>query len=92
MKSETNMDSIDILKKIIEEDGNCCWSSPSICANCPLSKLKKKSDGSYMSCIESIGIQDLTEEAADARYKDIAIRILLDQTVDDILRKENGSK
>jgi hypothetical protein len=86
------MDGMDILKRIVQEEGNCCWSRPSICAQCPLSKLKKKPDGSYMSCIESIGIQDLTEEAADARYKEIAVRLLLDEAIDDLLRGEDGPK
>jgi hypothetical protein len=85
------MNGMDILKQIIAEEGNCCWSKPSICISCPLSKLKVKQDGSFMSCIESLGVQDLTEAKADARYKDVATRILLDETVDQILGDINGS-
>ena len=80
------MDGKEILKRIIQEEGNCCWSKQSICQRCPLSKLKTKADGSYMSCIEAIGIQDLSEEDADAKYKEIAIRLLMDATVDTMLK------
>lgn len=76
---------MDILKKIVEQEGNCCWSKPAICKLCPLSKLKKKQDGSHMSCIEALGVQDLSEEQADARYKEVAARLLLDETIDQIL-------
>jgi hypothetical protein len=86
------MNGMDILKKIVEQEGNCCWSRPAICKLCPLSKLKTKPDGSLMSCIESLGVQDLTEEQADARYKDVAVRMLLDETIDQILGGNDGSQ
>jgi hypothetical protein len=86
------LDGKEILKKIIEEEGSCCWSKPSICAKCPLSKLKKKANGDWMSCIEAINIEHLTEEAADARYKEVAGRILLDEAIDEILGSSDGSK
>jgi len=47
------MNKEDILKKIIQEKGNCCWSKPSICKECPLSRLKQKEDGNWMSCVEA---------------------------------------
>lgn len=74
-----------ILKKIIQEGGNCCWAKPNICAACPLSKLKQRSDGSWMSCVEAVGIEEMSEEEADARYLEIATRMLVDQAVDDLL-------
>lgn len=86
------MDHMDILKKIVESEGSCTlWARPSICSKCPLSKLKKKPDGSFLSCVEALGIQDLSEEEADARYKEIASRILIDKTVDDLLGELDGS-
>lgn len=85
-------DGSEILKKIIEEEGNCCWSKPSICARCPLSKLKKKPNGDWMNCIEAIGIEELSEEQADAKYKEVATRILLDEAIDEILGDTDGSK
>jgi hypothetical protein len=85
------MNEIEILKKIVEEEGNCCWSKPSICKKCPLSKLKSKKDGSFMSCIEALSIQELSEDQADARYKEIANRLLLDETIDQILGDVSGS-
>lgn len=79
------MNKNDILKKIIEEEGNCCWSKPSICAKCPLSKLKQKIDGNWMSCVEAVGIENLSEEDADAKYLEVASRLLIDAEVDDII-------
>ena len=80
---------MDILKKIIEADGSCTkWASPLVCARCPLSKLRKKTSGGYLSCIEAVGAQDMTEEEADVRYKEVASRITLDQAVDDLLCDE----
>lgn len=82
-----------ILKKIIEQEGSCTqWASPSVCTKCPMSKLKQKEDGHYLSCIEALGIQDMSEEEADTRYKEVAIRLLLDETIDEILRGSNVSE
>lgn len=79
------MDKKDILQKIIDENGNCCWSNPSICEQCPLSKLKKRPDGTYASCVEAVKIDGHTEEEADQRYKEIATRLLLDLNVEEFL-------
>ena len=83
---------MDILKKIIENEGSCTqWASPSICKQCPLSKLRQKEDGTYLSCVEALGIQDMTEEEADARYEEVASRILLDEAIDNILGEPDGT-
>lgn len=80
-----------ILNKIIENEGSCThWANASICERCPLSKLRKKEDGTYLSCVEALGIQDMTEEEADARYKEVAARLLLDETIDQILGGTDG--
>ena len=82
-----------ILNKIIENEGNCSgWATKAICSVCPVSKLRKKADGTYYSCVEAIGIDDMTEEQADARYKEIASRILLDEAIDDLLKVPDGSQ
>ena len=86
------MDGMAILNRIIQEEGNCCWSKPSICALCPLGKLKRKPNGSWLSCIEAIGVENLTEEQADTKYKEIATRLLLDEVIDDILGAKDGSE
>jgi hypothetical protein len=81
-----------ILHKIIENDGSCThWANSEVCERCPLSKLRKKEDGTYLSCVEALGIQDMTEEEADARYKEVATRLLLDETIDQILGEPDGS-
>jgi len=86
------MDKMDILKKIVEEGGSCCWAKPDICAICPLSMLIMKPNGSYMSCIESLGVQNLGEEAADAKYLDVATRMLLSEAIEEIIGDKNGSE
>lgn len=86
------MGNMDILNKIVENDGSCTqWASPSVCKQCPLSKLRQKEDGTYLSCVEALGIENMTEEEADARYKEVASRILLDEAVDAILGESDGS-
>lgn len=83
----------NILTQIVKSDGSCTsWANKTICASCPLSKFKKKSDGTPLSCIEALGAQDMTEEEADARYKEIAARILLDETIDQILGESDVSE
>lgn len=86
------MGNMDILNKIVENDGSCTqWASPSVCKQCPLSKLRQKEDGTYLSCVEALGIENMTEEEADARYKEVASRIILDEAVDAILGESDGS-
>lgn len=84
---------MSILNKIIQNDGSCTqWASPAVCKQCPLSQLRKKEDGTYLSCVEALGIQDMTEEEADARYKEVASRILLDEAIEEILGEPDGPK
>jgi hypothetical protein len=54
--------------------------------------LKIKPNGSYMSCIESLGVETLSEEEADAKYLDIASRILLSEAIEEIIGENNGSE
>ncbi len=87
------MGIMGILNKIIESEGSCTqWATSAICKQCPLSKLRKKADGTYLSCVEALGVEDMTEEQADAKYKEVASRILLDETIDEILGEPDGSK
>lgn len=86
------MKPVDILNKIIEENGNCCWSRPSICAVCPMSKLKQRPDGSWMNCVEALGAQNVSEEEADIKYKEMATKLLLDSSVEEMLEDNNGIK
>lgn len=85
------MGIMGILHKIIENDGSCTqWAKPSVCRECPLSKLRKKEDGTYLSCVEALGVENMTEEEADAKYKEVASRILLDEAIDEILGEPDG--
>lgn len=82
------MDKNEILQRIINEEGNCSWANKNVCAQCPLSRLIKRPDGkNYYSCVEAVGASDLTEEEADARYKEIATRLLMDEAIDELLIK-----
>ena len=54
-----------------------------------MSQLKQRKDGSYMSCVESLGANDLEEEAADQLYKKAAERILMGLELDDLLVDED---
>lgn len=83
----------DILKKIIESGGSCTlWANPSICRRCPMSKLKQKEDGHFLSCVDALGVSEMTEEQADARYKEVAVRLLLDEAIDEILGESDVSE
>jgi hypothetical protein len=79
------MEPKQILERIIKEDGNCCWSKPAICRNCPLSKLKTDSNGNYLNCVEAVGASSISEEEADALYKKVAEKQLLEMAVHNIL-------
>lgn len=83
------MDKNEILQRIINEEGNCSWANKKICSQCPLSKLLKRPDGNYYSCVEAVDATDLTEEQADARYKEIATRLLMDEAINELLIKPN---
>lgn len=80
-------EAVDILTKIIEEDGHCgLWATPEVCRRCPLSKLKQKPDGSYLSCVEALDASSaITEHEADELYKEAAIKLLLNKSIEDML-------
>jgi hypothetical protein len=86
------MNEITILERIIKEEGSCCWSRPSICRECPLGKLTRYDSGGYMSCVEALNIDGLSEEEADIIYKDAAINKLADLTIHRIIEGEDGVK
>ena len=82
---------MDILSKIIEEEGHCgLWATPDVCKRCPLSKLKQKPDGSYLSCVEALDATNASSEAeADALYKEVAVRLLLNKSIEDMLTDDD---
>jgi len=82
------MESAKILERIVAEEGSCCWAKPSICKSCPLGKLIRSDNGGYMSCVEALNIDGLSEEEADARYKEAAIRKLADIALDQIIEAD----
>lgn len=79
------MEGIAILERIVMEEGNCCWARPSICKSCPLGRLVRSDDGKYMSCVEALNIDGLSETEADARYKEAAISKLADLSIENAI-------
>lgn len=86
------MDGLTILQRIVDEDGSCCWANPSVCRACPLGRLAKQDgrDG-FMSCVDALNIDGLSEKEADARYKEAAMRKIADLTLDSIIGSDDGS-
>ena len=94
---EIDMESRDILQKIIEENGCCNWAlrfDPTnpyyICDRCPMSKLRKRKDSRYLSCYEALGCGErpTTEGTHDALYKKAAECILSDISIEEMLVEE----
>jgi len=74
------MTNEEILQKIISEEGSCeGWANAKICKICPMGRLKQRHDGTYASCIEAVGASNCSSlEEADAKYKKMAQKVLLD--------------
>ncbi len=83
-----SMTDISILERIIAEEGNCCWATPAICRLCPLGKLVRYESGRYVSCVEALSINGLSEEEADARYKEAATQKLADLMIHKIIETD----
>ena len=82
------MNGKNILERIIEEEGSCCWATTSTCKICPLGKLIKNDTGRFMSCIEALNIDGLSEEEADAKYKAAAMDKLADISISNIIESD----
>jgi len=80
----------DILEKIVAEKGDCSWAVANICNLCPMSKLKKRADGSHFSCLEATNAADLHEQEQNERYKEVAKRLLLDLNIEDMLSRQDA--
>jgi len=74
-----SMTDISILERIIAEEGNCCWATPTICRQCPLGKLVRYESGRYLSCIEALNVDGLSEEeAATTKLADLMINKIIE--------------
>lgn len=80
------MDGITILKRIVTEEGSCCWATASVCKVCPLGRLVKSDGSRYVSCVEALNIEGLSEKEADTRYKEAALdklaQLVLEQAIE----------
>lgn len=85
------MTGITILERIVAEEGSCCWATPSVCVSCPLGRLTRSDNGKYMSCVEALNIDGLSEEEADARYKEAASNKLADLTIENLIETPDGT-
>ena len=86
------MEGKTILEKIIEESGSCCWADSSVCSECPLGKLARYDNKNFMSCVEALNIEGLTEKEADARYLAAAIDKLMDISIENVIEGNNGTQ
>jgi hypothetical protein len=56
-----------------------------------MSSLKKKPNGSNASCLEALNISSsMSETEIDAKYKEVAERLLLDEAIEEILGGNDG--
>ena len=91
------MDCRAILQKIIDNNGSCEWikeygtpADPNyICSLCPMSKLKKRADGSWMNCGDALGAMFnghwMEDQTNRKLYVDKARQLLVDLHVEDML-------
>ena len=77
----------EILQKIVDSEGNCDWARPEVCKLCPLSTLRHRDDGNPLSCTDALGIEMLPQDEHDARYKEVAGRLLADLAIEDIVER-----
>lgn len=87
------MSEADIIKRIIQENGNCDWidnhGGTDVCAVCPFSRLAQKADGQWMTCVEAIcGNERLASADMDAKYKDTAERKLIEYQIHETLEDD----
>ena len=82
------IDGIKILERIVIEEGSCCWATPSVCKRCPLGTLVRSDNGGFMSCVEALNIDGLSEEEADARYKEAATNKIADIVLDQAIKAD----
>jgi hypothetical protein len=81
-------DGIDVLERIIKEEGSCNWAKPKDCSRCPISKSRLRTDRVFYSCIEAVGAQNSTEEEADKLYLKAAQNLLADLELEKVLKDD----
>ena len=80
----------EILEQIIADEGTCMLDLE-CCLTCPLAKLKKKSDGTYYSCWESLVPDPIATTGIQAAplYKKAAEEILSQIAVEKVFLGED---
>jgi hypothetical protein len=86
-----NIKIIELLEKIINSSGSCNDRTPQDCRACPIGNSKKRTDGSLIGCIESLGIEGLSEDEANKKYFEAAVTVLADIKLEQILGDDDGS-
>jgi hypothetical protein len=82
------MNQKSILERIIAEAGSCNWAKAPVCAVCPLGRLARNETGGFMSCVEALNIDGLSEQEADAKYREAAQNKLADISISDIIEAD----
>jgi len=91
----------EILQKIIDTNGSCDWLVTDfdtlqfnyICDKCPIGRLYTyKGEDAHKGCIYSVAKKTGVTAPTDAEYKKIAIQLLEDMKIDDMLSKEEDDE
>lgn len=83
------MESKEILKNIIEDDGSCDWIISTAgdkdhpCDFCPLSERALDDEGEHVGCTRYVEIK--TGGTTDQDYLEVAIKILTELEIEDII-------
>lgn len=96
------MDKREILQRIIDDGGDCealhARSQLYLCKTCPMSKLKQRPDGTYLSCYDSLITSGLDSETTindgllvEDIYLAKALELLQDIMIEDMLKGEPKS-
>ncbi len=90
MKDCSQLAPIEILKEIVDSNGECQQLPLATCLTCPLAKFKMRPDGSgWLSCFDATGASsEATEEAQALRYKESANKAMADLTLEGAIKDE----
>jgi hypothetical protein len=95
------MDKREILQKIIDDGGDCealhARTQFYLCKTCPMSRLKQRTDGTYLSCWDSLitssGESHLDDQKfAEDIYYAKALELLQDIIIEDMLTGDPSVK
>ena len=82
-----------LLQSIIDNDGECIDMAITLdCKDCPISKMANRSDGSRLSCVSVVQATDSSTSSLNAKYKNLAEKLLIDLEIEEILLRGNNNE